>query len=86
MAREKVTITMDRAKAATARELSGAVSMSDAVDCALDALIARERLRRDLAAYRGTPQTPEELALADQSGHGDLEDDTDWELLYSEVE
>lgn len=53
---------------------------------ALDALIAREQLRRDLAAYRRTPQTTEELALANQSAHGDLDEDTDWELLYSDVE
>ena len=86
MAREKVTITMDRDKAAVARDLTGAPSMSVAVDIALDALIAREQLRRDLAAYRGMPQTPEELQLAEQTGRGDLDDETDWELLYADVE
>ena len=86
MARQKVTITMDRAKAATARELAGAASTSEAVDIALDAFIAREQLRRDIGAYRRRPQTAEELRLADQSSAGDLDDETDWELLYGDVE
>lgn len=77
---------MDREKAATARTLTGAASTSQAVDIALDALITREQLRRDLAAYRGMPQTIEELQLADQSGYGDLDDDTDWERLYADTE
>lgn len=86
MAREKVTLTMDREKAAIARELAGAASTSDAVDIALDAYIAREQLRRDIDAYRRQPQTTEELQLADQSSRGDLDDETDWELLYGDVE
>lgn len=85
MAREKVTITLDREKAATARELAGAASTSLAVDIALDAFIAREQLRRDLDAYRRRPQTTKELQLADTSSTGDLDDETDWELLYADA-
>jgi hypothetical protein len=36
MAREEVTITIDRAKAALALEISGARSTSEVVDLALD--------------------------------------------------
>ena len=86
MARQKVTITMDREKAATARQLAGAASTSEAVDIALDAFIAREQLRHDIEAYRRRPQTAEELQLADQSSAGDLDDETDWEALYGDVE
>ena len=86
MAREKVTITMDREKAAVARELAGAASTSEAVDIALDAFIAHEQLRRDIDAYRRRPQTAEELRLADQSAAGDLHDETDWELMYGDLE
>lgn len=86
MARQKVTITMDREKAAIARELAGAASTSEAVDMALDSFIAREQLRRDVDAYRRRPQTAEELRLADQGSPGDLDDETDWELLYGDLE
>lgn len=86
MARQKVTITMDREKAATARELAGAASTSEAIDIALDAFIAREQLRHDIDAYRRRPQTAEELRLADQHSAGELDDETDWELLYGDVE
>lgn len=86
MARQKVTITMDREKAATARQLAGAASTSEAVDIALDAFIAREQLRHDIEAYRRRPQTAEEFQLADQSSAGDLDDETDWEALYGDVE
>ena len=86
MARQKVTITMDREKAAIARELAGAASTSEAVEIALDSFIAREQLRHDIDAYRRKPQTAEELRLADQSSAGALDDDTDWELLYGDVE
>lgn len=84
MAREKVTITLDRQKADSARELSGASSTSDVIDIALDALIRRERLRRDIAAYRRMPTTEGEMALADFADTSGLDDDTDWEALYRE--
>ena len=55
MAREKATITLDRAKAATARALLGLDSTSEVIDVALDQLIRAERLRADVAAYRRVP-------------------------------
>jgi hypothetical protein len=85
MARDKVTITMNRDKAATALSLAGAKSTSEVIDIALDRLIRSERLRRDVAAYRLMPPTAAELALADVSD-SDLGDDTDWEALYPDNE
>jgi hypothetical protein len=83
MVKEKVTITLDRSKAESARALVGAGSTSEVVDIALDRLIRSERLRRDVAAYRRVPPTgaDAELALLDAP---DLDDSTDWELLYAE--
>lgn len=84
MARDKVTITLSRDKAEAARTLTGARSTSEVIDLALDRLIRAERLRRDVAAYRQTPPTAAEMALADVAD-ADLEDDTDWEALYADV-
>lgn len=81
MAREKVTITLSREKAQLARTLAEAASTSDVIDLALDRLIHAERLRRDIAAYRRTPPTAGEIALAD-AADGDLGDDTDWEAMF----
>ncbi len=85
MAKEKVTITLDRSKAESARALVGATSTSEVIDIALDRLIRAERLRRDVEAYRRVPLTAAEagLALLDAP---DLDDPTDWELLYAEEE
>jgi hypothetical protein len=85
MAREKVTITLDRSKAESARALVGAASTSEVIDLALDRLIRTERLRRDVAAYRRLPPTGAEadLALLDAVG---LDDPTDWEMLYADGE
>jgi hypothetical protein len=86
MAREKATITLDRDKAAEAKALVGAESTSAVVDLALDRLIRAERLRRDIAAYRKTPVTDDELVLASLAAPGsDLADDTDWAALYGDV-
>lgn len=85
MARDKVTITMSRDKAAIARSLTGAGSTSEVIDIALDRLIRAERVRQDVAAYRRIPQTAPELALADASD-SDLGDETDWEALYPDDE
>ena len=82
MAREKATITLDRKKAEEARALVGAESTSAVVDVALDRLIHLERLRRDIAAYRATPPTDDEIALAELGDTGLLGDETDWESLY----
>jgi hypothetical protein len=86
MAKEKVTITLDRAKAEAARGLVGAASTSEVVDIALERLVRGERLRRDVEAYRRTPQTPTEGALADLADPAGLQDDVDWEALYAEAE
>ncbi len=45
-----------------------------------------ERLRRDIAAYRRTPPTAAEKALGLLADSGGLDDETDWEALYFEVE
>lgn len=82
MAKEKATITLDRAKAATAQTMVDARSTSEVIDLALDRLIRSERLRADIAAYRRVPpdETEADLALlGDASG---LADETDWEALY----
>ena len=86
MGRDKVTITLDRQKAADARAIAGVGSTSEVIDIALDALIRRERLRRDIAAYRRVPPTAAEMALADLADTTGLDDDTDWEALYPEEE
>ncbi len=84
MAKEKATITLDRAKATLAREVSGARSTSEVVDLALDQLIRAERLRADIAAYRRVPPTAAELDLALLADTSGLADDTDWEQLYTD--
>jgi hypothetical protein len=86
MAKEKVTITLDRAKADAARGLIGAASTSEVVDIALERLVRAERLRHDVEAYRRIPQTGDERALADQADDRGLADDVDWEALYADVE
>ena len=83
MAKEKVTITLDRAKADRARSLVSARSTSEAIDIALDRLIRGERIRADVAAYRQFPQTSGEVELASLGEPGILDDDTDWEALYA---
>ena len=84
MAREKATITLDRAKAATARALLGLDSTSEVIDVALDQLIRAERLRADVAAYRRVPPTQEELELASLGDTSGIGDDTDWDALYAD--
>ncbi|MGE5291255.1 MAG: hypothetical protein ACM3ML_29460 [Micromonosporaceae bacterium] len=83
MAKEKATITLDRAKAATARAIVGASSTSEVIDLALDRLIRVERLRADIAAYRQEPPTGAEADLALLADTSGLADDTDWEALYA---
>jgi hypothetical protein len=83
MAKDKTTITVERSKLEEARRLTGAPSASAAIDLALDWLIRSERLRRDIAAYKGTPPTEEELGLARITPPWtDLADETDWHALY----
>lgn len=84
MAKDKATITIDRAKADRARSLVGARSLSDTIDVALDRILREERLRSDVAAYRAHPQTAGEIALSSIGQAGELDDDVDWEALYAE--
>ena len=86
MAKEKVTITLDRAKANHARALVAARSTSETIDLALDRLIDAERLRRDIAAYRRIPPTASDAAIALLADASGLVDETDWEALYPEVD
>lgn len=86
MAKQKVTITLDRSKADKARLLLGAESTSEVIDLALARLIHAERLRRDIAAYRRVPPTDDEIELAFLAATTTLDDDTDWEALYGEDE
>lgn len=83
MARQKVTITLDRAKADAARALLDVKSISETIDLALGRLIRAERLRRDVATYSGVPLTADELAVADLPVALDLDDaDVDYDKLY----
>jgi hypothetical protein len=84
MARDKVTITLDRGKAEVARGLVGASSTSEVIDLALSRLIFAERLRQDVEAYQRLPQTSDELALASQAASDGLNDDVDWVELYAD--
>src|SRR6266567_2828315 len=61
MAKHKVTVSLDRAKAETARALVSARSTSEAIDIALDRLIRAERIQRDVEIYKARPQTAQEI-------------------------
>ncbi|MDA8073586.1 MAG: type II toxin-antitoxin system VapB family antitoxin [Actinomycetota bacterium] len=83
MAKEKATITVDRAKLSEARAVLGVSSASAAIDVALTELLRRRRVLHDVEAYTRTPSTDEEVAL----GHAlpdwsDLADDTDWDAEW----
>ena len=83
MARQKVTVTLDRDKVEEARILIGGRSMSEVLDVALDRLIRSERLRRDVEACTRHPQDQAELGLADLAVTFDLDDDdVDYDALY----
>jgi hypothetical protein len=85
MARDKATITVDRAKLDRVRELTGAASASQAIDIALGELVRLDRVRKDIAAYRKLPPSDEEIDLTLRGRDWtDLEDDTDWEDVYGE--
>lgn len=83
MAKEKATITVDRAKLAEARALLGVTSASAAIDIALSDVVRRARLRRDVEAYTTVPPTGEEVALGQaQPDWADLVDDVDWDAEW----
>ena len=83
MAREKATITVDRAKLEQVRALTGAASASQAIDIALGQVIRLDRIRNDIAAYQKHPSSDEEIGLALlRPDWSDLDDVTDWDALY----
>ena len=85
MAKEKATITLDRAKLSEARALLGVSSASAAIDVALSELIRRHRVLNDVKAYTETPPTAEEIALSLASPDWSaLADDTDWDAEWPE--
>ena len=84
MAKQKVTITLDRAKADEARRLAGLANTSEVIDVALGRLIRAERLRRDIDAYRRLPPADTDLLIALQGDTSGLADDTDWDALYQD--
>jgi hypothetical protein len=86
MAKEKVTISLDRKKADQARVLIAARSTSEVIDLALERLISSERLRRDIAAYRRVPPSGSEERIAQLAATDGLADEIDWEALYPEAE
>ena len=82
MAKEKVTITLDRGQVNEVVRLTGAASTSAAIDLALRHLVRAERLASDLRAYALYPPTPFEKALGELAQDwSDLADDTDWDLV-----
>jgi hypothetical protein len=85
MAKEKATITLDRAKAAEAQMLVGAMSTSAVVDIALDRLIRAEQIRHDVAGYRQIPQGEADVGIAASGDFSVLDDDTDWAALYDDL-
>jgi hypothetical protein len=86
MTKLKTSVTLDEDKIHEVRRIAGATTTSAAIDFALSKVIALERARKDVAAYRQTPTTDDEVALARISHDwSDLTDDTDWEALYADA-
>lgn len=82
MAKEKVTITLDRRQVDEVVRLTGATSTSSAIELALRHLIKVERLASDLRAYELHPSTPFEKSWGELSQDwSDLADDTDWDAV-----
>jgi Arc/MetJ family transcription regulator len=82
MAKEKVTITLDRSRVDEVVRLTGAVSTSAAIDLALRHLIKAERLASDLRAYALHPPTAFEKAVGElPQNWSDIADDTDWDAV-----
>ena len=82
MAKEKVTITLDRRLVDEVVRLTDAASTSGAIELALRHLIKVERLASDLRAYELHPSTPFEKSLGELSQDwSDIADDTDWDAV-----
>lgn len=85
MAKEKATITLDRAKIELARSLIGRRPVSEIIDVALGRLIRNEQLRRDVEVYSRRPPTADEIALAELPVSLDLDDDdVDYDVHYDQ--
>lgn len=85
MAKEKATITVDRAKLDEARVVLGVDSSSAAIDIALSEVVRRARLRRDIQAYTKMPPTDEEIVIGQALPEwADLADDADWDAEWPE--
>ena len=85
MPKLKTTISVDEANLASACELLGVSSRSEAVDIALQRLVRSERLLHDLRGYLGTPPTADEIALSELGVEFDLGDDhVDYDALYGD--
>src|SRR5260370_2666689 len=82
MAREKTTLSLDRAKADAVRALLAAKNISDAIDTALDRILYEEEIRRSIAGYVAIPPTAEEDALARRPPPRLDQDHTDWTGPY----
>ena len=83
MPRLKTTISVDEENLASACELLGVTSRSEAVDVALARLVKSERLLRDLRGYLAVPPTIEEIALGELGVEFDLGDDhVDYDAQY----
>ncbi len=82
MAKEKVTITLDRRLVEEVVRLTGAASTSGAIELALRHVIKAERLASDLRAYELHPSTPFEKSWGEvPQDWSDVADDTDWEAV-----
>ncbi len=83
MAKEKATITVDRAKLSEVRALLEVSSASEAIDVALTELLRRYRVLRDLRAYARMPTTEGEAVLGGIAPDwSELADDTDWDAEW----
>ncbi len=83
MAKAKVSLTLDPATVAQARELMGTTPLSEVVQTALLRLIDEELERRHVAGYRGRPAADQDVAWSEMDRDPvDIDDDVDWAALY----
>lgn len=83
MAKTKVSVTVDPAKVAQARQLLDVASLSQLVDIAIDRLIVDELERRHAAGYLAHPTDADEVAWAEaERDPTQIADDVDWARLY----
>lgn len=86
MTKSKITISVDPEKIAEIRRITGAESVSGAIDLALDQVIRRVRTLGDIAAYQAMPATADEIAWASfRVPADDIDDDTDWDAMFPET-